>query len=97
MTAASAKPDGRAVVIGGGLLGLAANANARDGAVRPGAAPMSSLPTYAEEVAEEIRKLQIRQQYLTGKVAYWDARLNGDLELAEQIAAQNQEIAKELK
>ncbi len=52
---------------------------------------------HAEEVAEEIRKLHIRQRYLSGKVAYWDAPLGGDLELAEQIAAQNQEIAKELK
>lgn len=52
---------------------------------------------HAEVVAEEIRKLTIRQKYLSGKVAYWDARLNGNLELAEQIAAQNQEIAKELK
>ncbi|MBV9228278.1 MAG: MerR family transcriptional regulator [Chloroflexi bacterium] len=52
---------------------------------------------HAEKVAEEIRQLQIRQRYLSGKVAYWDARLNGDLELAKQIAAQNQEIAKELK
>ena len=52
---------------------------------------------HAEAVAEDIRQLTIRQRYLSGKVAYWDARLNGDLELAEQIAAQNQEIAKELK
>ena len=52
---------------------------------------------HAEEVAEEIRQLTIRQRYLSGKVAYWDARMNGDMELAEQIAAQNQEIAKELK
>ncbi|HKV01928.1 MAG TPA: MerR family DNA-binding protein, partial [Ktedonobacteraceae bacterium] len=52
---------------------------------------------HAAEVADEIRKLTIRQRYLSGKVAYWDARMNGDLELAEQIAAQNQEIAKELK
>ncbi|HEY4386259.1 MAG TPA: MerR family transcriptional regulator [Ktedonobacteraceae bacterium] len=52
---------------------------------------------HAEEVANEMRTLKIRQQYLIGKVAYWDARMNGDLELAEQIAAQNQEIARELK
>jgi len=52
---------------------------------------------HAEEVADEIRQLTIRQRYLSGKVAYWDARMNGDMELAEQIAAQNQEIAKELK
>ncbi|SRR5258706_10753863 len=52
---------------------------------------------HAEEVAEEIRKLEIRQRYLSGKMAYWDARMNGDLQLAKQIAAQNQEIAKELK
>jgi DNA-binding transcriptional MerR regulator len=52
---------------------------------------------HAEEVAEEIRRLTIRQRYLSGKVAYWDARMKGDLELAQQIATQNQEIAKELK
>jgi DNA-binding transcriptional MerR regulator len=52
---------------------------------------------HAEEVADEIRQLTIQQRYLSGKVAYWDARMNGDMELAEQIAAQNQEIAKELK
>lgn len=52
---------------------------------------------HAEAVAEEIRKLQIRQQYLNGKVAYWDARLGGDLEQAAQIAEENQKIAKALK
>ena len=52
---------------------------------------------HAAEVADEIRQLTIRQRYLSGKVAYWDVRMNGDMELAEQIAAQNQEIAIELK
>lgn len=52
---------------------------------------------HAEIVADEISKLKIRQRYLDGKVAYWDARMNGDMELAEQIAAQNREIARELK
>lgn len=52
---------------------------------------------HVEKVAEEIRQLQIRQRYLSGKVAYWDARINGDLEQAEQIAKENQEIAEELK
>lgn len=51
---------------------------------------------HANEVADEICRLEVRQRFLVGKVAYWDARLNGDTELAEQIAAQNQEIAKEL-
>ena len=62
-----------------------------------GAEQKALFLAHAEEVADEIRKLTIRQRYLSGKVAYWDARLNGDMELAEQIAAQNQEIAKELK
>lgn len=52
---------------------------------------------YAEKVAEEIRQLEIRQRYLDGKVAYWDAQMRGDTELAEQIATQNREFAKELK
>ena len=51
---------------------------------------------HAEEVAEEICKLKIQQRFLDGKVAYWDACMKGDMELAERIAAQNQEIAKEL-
>jgi DNA-binding transcriptional MerR regulator len=51
----------------------------------------------AEEIANKIRTLEIRQRFLSGKVAYWDARLNDDMKLAEQIATQNQEIAKELK
>ncbi len=52
---------------------------------------------HAEEVEEEIRRLKVRQRYLDGKVAYWDALMNGDGELAKQIAAQNLEIAKELQ
>lgn len=52
---------------------------------------------HAAKIAEEIHLLEIRQRYLDGKIAYWDARLHGDLELAEQIAARNQEIARELK
>lgn len=52
---------------------------------------------HAERIAEEIRQLQIRQRYLSGKVALWDARMKGDLALAERICAQNQEIAKEMK
>jgi DNA-binding transcriptional MerR regulator len=51
---------------------------------------------HAEKVAEDIRQLQIRQRYLKGKVAYWEARRKGDLQRAEQIAQANQEIAKEL-
>lgn len=52
---------------------------------------------HAAKIAEDIRQLEIRQRYLDGKVAFWDACLKGDHELATQIAAQNQEIAKELK
>ena len=52
---------------------------------------------HAEEVTNEICRLKIQQRYLSGKVAYWDARMNGDVERAKQIAAQNREIAKELK
>jgi len=51
---------------------------------------------HAEEVEEQIRRLKVQQQYLRGKVAYWDARMNNDMEKAKQIAAQNKEIAKEL-
>lgn len=65
---------------------------------RAAAAEQKALfQAHAEKVAEEIRQLEIRQRFLDGKVAYWDAHMKGDTELAEQIAAQNQEIAKELK
>ena len=50
-----------------------------------------------EEVADEIRRLKIRQQFLSGKVEYWNARLNGDVEQAKQIATKDREIAKELQ
>jgi DNA-binding transcriptional MerR regulator len=63
-----------------------------------GAAEQKALfEAHAQKVAEEIRQLQIRQRYLDGKVAYWDARMRGDLQRAEQIAQANQEIARELK
>lgn len=52
---------------------------------------------HAEKVAEEIRQPQIRQRYLDNKVAYWDARLRGDLEQAQQIAIQLHKMAKELQ
>ena len=51
---------------------------------------------HAKKVAEEIRRLEVRQRFLDGKIAYWDAQMKGDTELAEQIAARNLEIAKDL-
>ncbi len=65
---------------------------------REGAAEQKVLfQAHAEKVAEEIRQLEIRQRFLNGKVAYWDAQMKGDTELAKQIAARNREIAKDLK
>lgn len=65
---------------------------------REAAAEQKALfQAHAEKVAEEIRQLEIRQRFLDGKVAYWDAQMKGDTDLAEQIAARNQEIAKDLK
>jgi DNA-binding transcriptional MerR regulator len=65
---------------------------------RESAAEQKALfQAHAEKVAEEIRRLKVRQRFLDGKVAYWDAQMKGDLELAKEIAAQNKEIAKELK
>ena len=52
---------------------------------------------HAEEVEHDIHKLKVQQRYLSGKVAFWDACMNGDMELAKQIALQNQEIARELQ
>ena len=52
---------------------------------------------HAQRVAEEIHQLTIRQRFLNTKVAYWEARRQGNVALAEQIAAENRAIAKELK
>lgn len=51
----------------------------------------------ASEIDREIERLRVRQRFLAGKVAYWDARLQGDAELAEEIARGNQQIARELE
>lgn len=52
---------------------------------------------HAEKTAEQIRHLCIRQRYLNSKVAYWQAQITGDRALAEQMARECQQIAKELR
>lgn len=40
---------------------------------------------HAEEVEKQIAQLQIRQRYLSFKVAYWNARARGDMDEAALI------------
>ncbi|GHO88072.1 MerR family transcriptional regulator [Dictyobacter formicarum] len=52
---------------------------------------------HAEEVGKQIAQLQIRQRYLSWKVAYWDARARGDLDEAARIAQEYESIVKDLR
>lgn len=51
---------------------------------------------HAQEVAAQIAKLQLRQEFLAGKAAYWEACERGDQEAAQKIAADNQKVGKQL-
>lgn len=52
---------------------------------------------HAEEVEKQIAQLQIRQDYLSFKVAYWDARARGDMDEAARIAQEYEHIVKDLR
>jgi DNA-binding transcriptional MerR regulator len=52
--------------------------------------------THAKELERQIKRLQIRKQYLEGKVAYWDALERGDTEAAQRITEENHRIAAKL-
>ena len=52
---------------------------------------------HAEDVGKQIARLQIRQRYLSFKVAYWDARTRGDMDEAVRIAQEYESIVKDLK
>jgi DNA-binding transcriptional MerR regulator len=52
---------------------------------------------HAEEVGKQIARLQIRQRYLSFKVAYWDARACGDMDEAARIAQEYESIVKDLR
>lgn len=52
--------------------------------------------THAKELECQIERLQIRKQYLEGKVAYWDALERGDIEAAQSITEENHRIAAKL-
>ena len=51
---------------------------------------------HQERVERELRQLQVRKQYLEGKVAYWAAIEAGDLERVARIGKANQLVAKHL-
>lgn len=52
---------------------------------------------HAEEVQKQIARLQIRQRYLSFKVAYWDAQSRGDMDEAVRIAGEYESIVKDLR
>ena len=52
---------------------------------------------HAEEVRKQMARLHIRQRYLSFKVAYWDARAQGDLDEADRIAHEYERIVKALR
>lgn len=52
---------------------------------------------HAEDVGKQIARLQIRQRYLSFKVAYWDARTRGDMDEAVRIAQEYESIVKDLR
>jgi DNA-binding transcriptional MerR regulator len=52
---------------------------------------------HAEEVQKQIARLQIRQRYLSFKVAYWDAQARGDMDEAARIAGEYESIVKDLR
>ncbi len=52
--------------------------------------------SHKRAVAEEIAHLRLRQEYLAGKVAYWDARSRGDVAAVARLRATNKQIASRL-
>lgn len=52
---------------------------------------------HAEEVEQQIARLHRRQRYLSFKVAYWDARVRGDLDEAARIAGEYESIVRDLR
>lgn len=62
-----------------------------------GAAQQKELfATHAKELERQIERLQIRKQYIEGKVAYWDAMERGDTEAVQRITEENHRIATRL-
>ncbi|GCE25040.1 MerR family transcriptional regulator [Dictyobacter alpinus] len=62
-----------------------------------GAAQQKELfQAHATELEHQIERLQMRKQYLEGKVAYWDALERGDEEAVQRIIAENHRIAEEI-
>jgi hypothetical protein len=56
----------------------------------------STCSWLSKELECQIKRLQIRKQYLEGKVAYWDALERGDTEAAQRITEENHRIAAKL-
>ena len=55
------------------------------------------LQEQQQRLATEAEALVLRQRYVTVKIAYWQAVLDGDTARAEQISAQARELADELR
>lgn len=55
------------------------------------------LERQQQRLEEEARHLQLRQRYLTVKIAYWHAAAAGDTAEAEALSVRTRLIGKELK
>ncbi len=71
-------------------------ANARRGA-EAAAEQQQLLEQQQRHLAVEAERLVLRQRYVDLKIAYWQAVLDGDPDLGEQIAGRARELADELR
>ncbi len=64
---------------------------------RAAAAQQKALfKSHYETVCREIEMMQVRQTYLAGKVAFWEAVDAGDMELADSLMQKNKQLATKL-
>ena len=71
-------------------------------ALRPrgaAAAPQQTalFQAHLQQLEQEAARLEVRREYLRGKVAYWSAQAAGDAEEADRIAQANREVARRLR
>lgn len=52
---------------------------------------------HSRQIEHHIVRLQIQQRYLAFKVAYWEARAQGDMDEAARIAENYETIVKALR
>lgn len=52
---------------------------------------------HARELAREMEQLRLRQRYIQGKIAYWEAIEHGDQEEAQRVSQASKAIAAKLR